>query len=96
MPESRLEALSGLLLLVVLDRLGRAQLRLVGVEAGVTARAPLPKEVPVAVELDPDRLEPHVLIPVEAGPFLGQLEEAVLLADELLYVLVNSGVVHRP
>jgi hypothetical protein len=50
------------LLQVALDGVLVAQRGVVGVEPGALARAPLAQQIPVLVELDPDALEPRVLL----------------------------------
>ena len=74
---------------------GVAQRGVVGVEAGALARAPLAQQVPVLVELDPDALQPRVLLGPEAVALGVRLQQPVLLGDELLDVVRDARVVHR-
>ncbi len=87
------------LLAVVLDRARVADLRAVRVDPGVAARAALAEEVPAAVELDRDLLEPaavageRVLV---GGVVLLAAQEAVLLVDEGLDAVQDGLVGHEP
>ena len=66
----------------MLEGVGVARAGALGILAGAAARAPLAQQVPVAVELDLDLLQPRVPGGVEP-PFLpAAIEELVLLLDE--------------
>ena len=52
-------------LLVVLDDLGGAHVRFVGIAAGVATSAALTEQIPALIEGDLDRLQPLQLLGVE-------------------------------
>src|SRR6266576_5142803 len=81
------------LLLVTLDDLGRPELRALGALAGLSARAPLPQEIPALVERHAQRLQP---LPVGVGrlPCRFSLPELVLLGDHPVDRTVDLGVWH--
>src|SRR5207247_1239408 len=74
---------AGFLSLVALDDLGIADARSIWVLAGLAEGAPLTQEVPRLVERDLDRLEPVVLVRVQAS-LAHALVELLFLGDELL------------
>src|SRR5262245_2752994 len=68
------------LLLVVLDDIGRPDLRLIGIAAELAQRPSLPQQIPALIELHAQRLEPRVRLVVAF--LLGV--QLVLLVHELL------------
>jgi hypothetical protein len=86
-----------LLLQVALDRVGRADLRLVGVASGITARAALAKQVPTPVKFDFDRLQPRLICLEQLGfaaVCLFAPTKLVLLGDKDLDSCRNALVAH--
>lgn len=70
-----------------------AQRRVVGIQSELLERTALAQQVPVAIQLDPDLLEPLVLGGLEALRPMAA-EQRVLLGDELLDVVLDLFVVH--
>lgn len=83
----------GILLEVVFNDFGRTFRGAIGVLAELFARAALAQEIPQAVELDVDLVEPAAVIAAQPRTFV---EKGVLLGDERLNVLVDLLIVHFP
>ena len=81
------------LLLVALDDLGRPELGALGALAGLSARAPLPQEIPALVERHAQRLQP-LPVGVRRFPCRFSLPELVLLGDHPVDRTVDLGVLH--
>ena len=81
------------LLLVTLDDLGRPELGALGALAGLSARAPLPQEIPALVERHAQRLQP-LPVGVRRLPCRFSLPELVLLGDHPVDRTVDLGVLH--
>ena len=82
------------LLLVALDDLGRAELRLLGIEAGVAARLALVEQVVAPVELDLDRVQALLVGGAEPPARRGALPELRLLVGEGVDVVQDRAVRH--
>ena len=80
-------------MLVALDDFRVAHVSRIGILARLAKRAPLPKEIPALVEADLDRLEPVVLVRVQAA-LANACEKVLLFGDELLNAVVDLWVVH--
>src|SRR5439155_9555108 len=81
------------LLPVVLDDVSAPPLRLVRVEAGLAPGAPLPQEVPAAIERDRDLLEPRVVAGLQVAMALA-LVQLLFLCDKLVDPAQDFAVVH--
>ena len=68
----------------MLEGVGIARAGALGVLAGAAARAPLAQQIPVAVELDLDLLQPRVAGGIEPLLLPPAIEKLVLLLDERL------------
>jgi hypothetical protein len=81
----------GYLLLVVLDGVGAAGLRVVGIQPELALGPALTQEVPAAIERDADLVESHAVARLELAVALA-LVELVLLGDQLVDPLENVTV----
>lgn len=68
----------------------------VGVKPKLLPRAALTQEIPVAVELHPDLLQPPVFIRGKTGPVRVDTKQPVLLCHQRLYLALHRRVIHPP
>ena len=81
------------LLLIALDDLGRTELRLLGIEAGVAARLALVEQVVAPVELDLDRVQALLVRGAEPPPAEARSQScASSLARALMWSRIGRSV----
>src|SRR4051812_7707952 len=82
-------------LLVVLDHLGRADARVLGVEAGGTPGLALAEQVVALVELDPDPIQAPLIGILQPAAVARAAPERLLLRSEVVDLLEDRVIVHR-
>ena len=80
------------LLLEVLDRVGGAQNRLVGVQPELLLGPALAQQIPVAIQRDADLLETRALLDRMATLALGRRKQAALLRNENFVSTLQSAI----
>src|SRR4029078_2253644 len=82
------------LLAVALDLAGRPDVRALRVLAALTASPSLTQQVPALVQLDLELAQPRLLVGAGVPARLGLLAQRMLLVDEGVDLVKQSGVVH--